>query len=119
MHAGAAVPYDTNTFIGEIEALVPCSGVADLALKGSDAGNVRIVRFGENAERGHQVTGYALYESLSVFELDVPASGVVVPLSRQQLGVELHVLPQVMASNNVLEVCKNFRALHIVTSPRV
>ena len=88
----------------------------DFALKVFDAWNVGQVRPGHEAERGHQVLGL---ENLTGGHVNHPLALGFIPLCSCKLGLELEVLSQIVAFDDVSKIGKHLRTLIIVSLPGV
>ncbi len=100
LDGGGAGADDRHLLTGEVEAVLPRRGVQDRALEVLDPPReVRDVRLGEKAGRGHQVPGGALG---SVTGAHSPETRGVVPLGAVDRRLEFHVPFEVVLVRDVM-----------------
>ncbi|RJE16902.1 hypothetical protein PHISCL_10761, partial [Aspergillus sclerotialis] len=75
-----------------------------------------VMDFGKQSKRIDQV---ARMDNQAAGASNVPSIGRVIPCRGPHFGFELHMLPEVMFLNDVLEVLQNLRLVDIVVGPGI
>ena len=106
---------DANALTGEIDALARIHrAVLDLAFESLFARDVRLLGFGELADRHDQELRT---QGFTPAGFDVPAGVILVVVSRLEAGAEADVPVQIELFRDVTDVVENFALLGIALGP--